>query len=122
MCYDPGKMTPARPLGNGLWAVDSFRGEPKTYVVNLAERSCDCPHFTNRLSGGGGVCKHVEAAETQARWLNATEKARKLTGEQITECLLRHGSDPIIGGALRCERDHRRAVAEENARLLSIFQ
>src|SRR5262245_22592118 len=45
--YDAGKPTAARLVnaGEGLYAVDSHRGESKSYLVNVKAGTCTCPHW-----------------------------------------------------------------------------
>lgn len=33
--------------------------DERAYVVDLAQRECDCPDFTCRMNLRGGMCKHL---------------------------------------------------------------
>ncbi len=48
-------------LGNKFKVESSTQG--KFYTVDLTAPSCTCAHFTFRLRGAGGKCKHIIAVE-----------------------------------------------------------
>lgn len=126
--YDPGTPPLVRLVNQHeeLFAVDSFRGEG-TYMVSLKHRTCDCPHYKGRLShlpqnDPGRACKHQQAAAAQRPFLLAAVKAKRLSDQQLTDALARHGTNPVVGGALRVERQRRRAAAAQDQALLAVFK
>jgi len=50
-----------RRLESGLYEVPSFRVPGRTYVVDVLEGSCTCPHFKFR----GAHCKHLRLVEAK---------------------------------------------------------
>ena len=73
--YDPGTPTVTVRLADGSYAIDSFRGEEKSYTISLkGQGSCSCPHWTGRLAGSGLDCKHLKTARI-AEWTRATDRA-----------------------------------------------
>src|SRR3989442_15477996 len=118
--YNPGKPTLARPLGDNRFAMDSFRGESKSYTVTLGSApTCTCPHFAKRLAGTGQTCKHIDDTRRQARFLKLLETAKGLTDADLARLLARYTElgNAEVTGALRCER-HRRQQAAAHAAFL----
>ncbi len=121
--YSPGKPTPARLVNEHeqLYAVDSFREEGKSYLVNLKrDPTCTCPHFSKR---GPLVCKHIQACMEQRDWLKAAKLARSLSDEQLEKWLRHHQEEGnlLVAGAIRVERARRKQAAAEDAKLKAIF-
>src|SRR5712671_2802437 len=102
--WDKGTPTAVRMIDENVFACDSFRGEAKSYRVNLETKVCDCPHYAGRLAGTQNVCKHYEAAKQQATFLKALSRAKELTDEALARYLAKYGDNPIVGGALRVEK------------------
>lgn len=117
--YDKGQPTAAKKIGPDTYAVDSFSGAHRAYVVTLAgeHSTCDCPHFQQRLKGTGAVCKHVEACRQQARWLKLFEKAKTLSDWDLDRLIGKYArrGDCVVSGVLRCERYRRRELAQPEA-------
>lgn len=115
-------ITPARKIGDNLYAIPSF-SEDREFIVNLELNSCSCPHFQYRLAGTNrGDCKHLTAVKDQAPRIELLEKAARCTDEQLGNLLAKYGAaDAEIGGALRVEREKRRAAADNEAKLKAIF-
>src|SRR5437667_9462211 len=88
--YDPGKVQPARLVNANeqLFAIDSFKSEGKSYLVNLKHGRCDCPDFRKR--GHERPCKHIVSVQKQAAWAAQVEAARKLTDEQLVTLLQKY--------------------------------
>jgi len=104
-------VTPARKIGDNLFAIQSFNGDQE-YIVNLSgsKATCSCPHYQMRLAGTDrGPCKHIVAVATQATYIEYLEKARGCTDEQIANLLPKYADDPMVNGALRVVRAERRA-------------
>ena len=56
------------PIWVEKWDVPSETHPDKHYVVSKdvhGEYGCSCPHWTMRLSGTGGECKHIKALKMQ---------------------------------------------------------
>ena len=111
--YDPGKATVVTPIGDGKYTMDSFRSEKRSYLIDLPANSCTCPHWQCRLAETGQDCKHLAEVKRQQPYLKAAERAASLTDEALARCLQRYGNHPVIGGALRVEREERRRAAAE---------
>ena len=117
--YDPGKPTPARLVNahEQLYAIDSFRANGKSYLVNLHTCTCTCPDFAAR--GRERPCKHLESVRTQGRFLQLLVTARSLKDADLARLLIRYTElgDAETAGALRVERQRRRdAAARDEAR------
>ena len=123
--YDAGQPTPAIRQADGSFILESFRGEEKAYVVTLGPApSCSCPHFQHRLKElPGAFCKHIAAAEKQAAWLAAVEKARALSDRDLNLCLQKYTlqGDATLTGALRTVRNERKLRAAQGAALKALF-
>jgi uncharacterized Zn finger protein len=119
--YNPGTPTAARIVNQSeqIYAIDSFRNESKSYLVNLKHSTCDCPAFRK-----SGPCKHVAAVRQQARYLKLLTIARTLTDANLSRLLVKYTElgDAETAGALRVERHRRRQLAEEDARLKELFR
>jgi uncharacterized Zn finger protein len=87
MSYNPGQATTPRQLGGDLYAIDSFRGEGKSYTVNAQTGTCDCPHFQTRLAGiENAECKHIVAVRDFIAALDpAAEKRDRLAARTNTQ-------------------------------------
>ena len=109
--YDPGSPTAVRMIDEQHFEVDSFRGAAKSYRVNLETKVCDCPHYAARLAGTENICKHYEAVKIQAPFLKALARAKELTDEALDQYLAKYAANPIVGGALRVEKQARRQQA-----------
>lgn len=73
-------QTPARKIGPSRYAIDSFSGEGKSYIVDLSVSACSCPQFQFRsvnlpIGDQSRKCKHILAVEADLRQL-AELKAR----------------------------------------------
>src|SRR5436190_23976518 len=91
--YDPGKPTAARLVNAGeqLYAIDSFRGEGRSYLVNLKSSTCTCPHWQQRLQAlRPGDCKHLIEVRRQARFLKLLSTARSLSDADLARLLQRY--------------------------------
>lgn len=47
------------------WKVESHSDHTKHYSVFMWDNgsiTCNCPHYTNRLAGTIGTCKHIDDA------------------------------------------------------------
>jgi hypothetical protein len=123
--YDPGKPTAVRQIGPNLYAIDSFRGESKSYTVSLGgQPTCSCPHFRERLAGTPGAeCKHITDTRRQARFLKLLDTARALCDSDLARLLVRYTElgDPEMAGALRVAREERRMAAARAAHVSSII-
>jgi hypothetical protein len=126
MSYNPGTPTTPRALGGDLYAVDSFRGEGKSYTVNLRAMTCDCPHYTARLAGTDGQCKHLVACIDYAHAVKPTaletaaSKAARLTDEDLRKfAALKNGT--AAGCACLLELAQRQIAADRDAELRAIF-
>jgi len=95
--------------------VDSFRGEAKSYRVNLETGCCSCPHYTARCVAAGTECKHLEAARAQKPFLLALARAKELTDAALDQYLAKYGAHVVVGGALRMEKQARRQEAARKA-------
>jgi uncharacterized Zn finger protein len=110
--YDPGTATRPVKVADGLYSIDSFRGEETSYLVDLRSGSCTCPHYQKRIAGTSGACKHVKAARA-ARFLSLTEKARTVPTEILPALLAKHEQEGRLDVALaiRSELFDRQQVA-----------
>jgi predicted nucleic acid-binding Zn finger protein len=103
--YDPGNPTVPVRLADGRYAIDSFRGEQKSYIVSLeGQGSCSCPHWTGRLAGTGLDCKHLKQARL-AEWTRATERAKLVSDHALPILLEKYEAkgDLVAALALRGE-------------------
>lgn len=122
--YHPGRPTAVTKRPDGTFSVDSFRGEGSSYVVHLTGRpTCSCPHFQHRLAESGGECKHIASAKEQERWIDAAERARKLSDDHLNHWLRVHQANDnlIVAGAIRFVRAERKAAALRDAELRAVF-
>jgi predicted nucleic acid-binding Zn finger protein len=121
--YDAGQANGVRRLSDGRWAVDSFRGGEECYVVDLQAETCTCPHYTARLAGSGGKCKHLLAVREQSRFEVRLKLARKLTDSRLEDLLseARARGDERLAGAICFEQNQRRLAAREDAMLRALF-
>lgn len=108
--YDKGKATAVTPIGQERYTVESFRGEERSYLVDLQANSCSCPHYQRRLAGTKEDCKHLLETKRQARWLKLLMIAKGLSDADLTRFLQRYTElgDAEVAGALRVEREERR--------------
>lgn len=114
--YDPGKPTAARQIGPSLWAIDSFRGEGASYVVDLANRTCNCPSFQHR---GPSPCKHILSCAQQATFCDYLDRARTVSDRMLDTLIGKYADDEILSGALRVARAERQAPARSLAPILA---
>lgn len=123
--YDPGKPQPARLVNQNeqLYAIDSFRCEEKSYLVNLKTSTCTCPHWQARLKGSGQDCKHLTDVRRQARFLKLLQTARALTDDTLALLLRKYTEqeDWETAGAIRCAREERRRATARDAALKAVF-
>jgi hypothetical protein len=113
MAYDKGNPQGITRLAVGVYAVESFHEEMKTYRVDLNANRCDCPHFSKRLADAGGQqdCKHMTAARAY-RFQQISEKAKALPTERLEELKEKwFGQDKAIWLAIDGEL-HDRAQAQ----------
>lgn len=64
------------PLGQRRYRVPSSTNPCVSYIVDLTERTCGCPHFTHRQT----PCKHMrlcEAAERAQRRRDGAEDTKR---------------------------------------------
>jgi hypothetical protein len=114
--YNPGRPTVARLVNANeqLYAIDSFRGEGRSYLINLKTGSCNCPQFTKRCAGTpGAVCKHIEEVRKQARFIKLLTTARSLSDSDLARLLTKYTEmgDFETAGAMRVVRAERKAQA-----------
>lgn len=131
MSYDPGTAQPIRVVNAAeqIFAVDSFRGEGSSYLINLKQNTCTCPHFQQRLKGQVDAdgqqleCKHLTAARDQKRWLETAAQSKKLKDAELDFWIQWHqtAGNEIEAGAVRCERHRRLQVAAEQTMLKAVF-
>ena len=127
MCYNPGQATTPRQLGGDLFAVDSFRGEGKSYTVNLRTMVCDCPHYQTRLAGTDGQCKHIvaciefkQALQEPTRLQKAAAVAARLSSAELQKFAAeRVGTS--AGAACLLELAQRQLAEQRDQELRSIF-
>jgi len=115
--WDKGAPTAVRMIDREHFTVESFRGEGRTYEVDLQSGCCTCPHYAARLAGTGKDCKHLEAVKAQKPFLIALARAKELTDAALAQYLLKYAQNPVVSGALRVERQARRQEAARLARL-----
>jgi len=71
-------------LANGMFDVTSATNSEKSYVVDLAKKTCSCPHYQLRLIGTGATCKHFHAAEKFAASQPAPTKLERAAAVAAT--------------------------------------
>lgn len=108
--YDPGVPTVATKRPDGTFAVDSFRGEGKSYVVDLTTETCSCPDHQKR--GHERMCKHQRAVRAQC-WTSYTEKAKLVSDRALPDLIGKYeqAGRLDIALALRAEQLDRQQVA-----------
>lgn len=84
MSYDQGTAQGITKIAAGVYAVESFRDEMKTYTVDLNANSCTCEHWVRRIAGTSGQCKHQKAAAAY-RFQQIEETAKSLPTEKLEE-------------------------------------
>jgi hypothetical protein len=124
MAYDKGTAQGITRLAVGIYAVESFRDELKTYTVDLHANRCTCPHFTNRLNASSDdlSCKHIAAARAE-RFRSLTEKARTLPAPELEALLPKYerSGDLEIAVAIRSELHARTEHAAQQDTLRALF-
>lgn len=80
MSYDRGQAAGITKIAPGQYAVDSWREEGTTYIVQLDTEACSCP-LNSRT---GTSCKHIKQARAY-RFQQITEKAKSLPTERLEE-------------------------------------
>jgi len=109
--YDPGTATIPVKVAPGVYSIDSFRGETKSYLVDLNQNSCNCPHWRERIAGTSGQCKHQKAARA-AQFTELLEKAQALPTVQLSHLLAKHedAGNLLVALAIRSELHNRLTV------------
>lgn len=79
----------ASKIKGTLYDVPSFTEEGESYVVDVAEGTCTCPHFQHRLKGTQGLCKHLKAARA-ARFADLLTIAEEQPTETLESLLPRY--------------------------------
>lgn len=115
MAYDKGNAQGVTRIGHGVYAVESFKQEGKTYQVSLIPERCTCPAFLHH-----GPCKHLQAARAE-RYRELTEKARTLPTERLEELLSKYESDRAIWTAIQGEIHDRQQSEVRTAELKALF-
>jgi hypothetical protein len=88
--YDPGTPTVARHIRDGIYAIDSFKGENTTYLIDLNRLTCTCGHYQERLAGTNGLCKHQKQLLLQETTVDILEKARQYATADLDKALERY--------------------------------
>lgn len=117
--YDPGQPAGIHRLSfrEGTFLVKPFHrpGSKKTegeYHVDLAEETCTCPHFCNRIAPAReeGMdlpdCKHLQLAREESYRI-ALDVARQLSPVNLRTQILRTDLRPEIHEALLSENWNR---------------
>lgn len=104
--------------------VDSHTTEGTTYEVKLTATggSCSCPHYTKRLAGTQGICKHIKQAR-QERAVRLIQKAMALATHELEALLPRYEQQGRLELAvvIRGELADREAFAAQEAELKALF-
>jgi len=90
-------------IAPGIYSIDSFNDETVSYRVDLNSGTCSCPHYTKRLAGTSGQCKHQKAAAAH-RFQQIEETAKSLSTERLEELKDKYfGKDGKIWLAIKNE-------------------
>jgi len=66
-----------------------------TTWYNVTESSCSCPHFTYRLAGRGGQCKHMKAVFFEEKPTSNLELKEFENGLDMDTAYNKFGDDKI---------------------------